>query len=592
MRDWPAGTGPRRAAQSSIGLGGTNAHAVFEEYVRTADAPARADGARAPQLVPLSARTRDDLVRAAAALRRHLTGPRAAALRLDDVAHTLRTGRVAMACRVAFVVRDLERLAAELDAFVRDPDGDDTARRFTGPAASPTESAARKHTERLARALADGKPKKAAKAWARGADADWSRLTGQRPARRVSLPGYAFAPVAHPYPARAPHARAAALRPDETPGTPLAHPLLHENVSRFDDQRYRSAFTGDEFVLRDHVVDGKLLPAVAGLEMACTAVRRALPEAAGRRIIVTSVTWARPVVVDDGGRRVEFTLTRDDTSPTGPLAFALLTDGDQVVRPGPRHHRGGRAAAPRRPRRPARPAAPHAPRGRGRVRAHRPRGCRLRRGLPPRARAAPGRARRAPRGARRTAAARAPARHGGRLRPPPELPRRRRARLARPGPRLRLRHGRAGCGRHHAGALRPRPARRARAVRRDDVRLGAPGGAACHGRGARPRHRPRRPGRPGLRHAARPRLPRPDRPPAAGEPARPGAARASELRTLLPVWEPRHPAEAPRPGRPSARRGARPRRRPQAVRQNWPRSTPATSASTCPTARPSTTSPH
>ncbi|MEU6903917.1 amino acid adenylation domain-containing protein [Streptomyces coeruleorubidus] len=331
LRDWPAGTGPRRAAQSSIGLGGTNAHAVFEEYVRTADAPARADGAGARQLVPLSARTRDDLVRAAAALCRHLTGPRAAALRLDDVAHTLRTGRVAMACRVAFVVRDLERLAAELEAFVRAPDGDDTARRFTGPAAGSTEGAARKHTARLARALADGKLKKAAKAWARGADADWSRLTGQRPARRVSLPGYAFAPVAHPYPARAPHARAAAPRPGETPGTPLAHPLLHENVSRFDEQRYRSDFTGDEFVLRDHVVDGKkLLPAVASLEMACTAVRRALPEAPGRRIVVRSVTWARPVVVGDGGRQVEFTLTRDDTSPSGPLGFALLTDGDQV----------------------------------------------------------------------------------------------------------------------------------------------------------------------------------------------------------------------------------------------------------------------
>ncbi|MFE0729509.1 amino acid adenylation domain-containing protein [Streptomyces antibioticus] len=329
LQDWPEAAGPRRAAQSSIGLGGTNAHAVFEEYVLAA--PARTDGPDVPQLVPLSARTRDDLVRAAAELSRHLTGPRAAALRLDDVAHTLRTGRVAMACRVAFVVRDLERLAAELDAFVRDPDGDDTARRFTGPTAGPAGGASRKQTARLARGLADGKLKKAAKAWVRGAEADWSPLTGQRLARRVSLPGYAFAPVAHPYPARAPHARATAVpRPDATPGTPLAHPMLHENVSRLDGQRYRSAFTGDEFVLRDHVVDGKkLLPAVASLEMACTAVRRALPDMAGRRTVVKNVTWARPVVVGDGGRQVEFTLTRDGTSPSAPLDFALLTDGDK-----------------------------------------------------------------------------------------------------------------------------------------------------------------------------------------------------------------------------------------------------------------------
>ncbi|WP_161624828.1 non-ribosomal peptide synthetase [Streptomyces spectabilis] len=330
LRDWPAGTGPRRAAQSSIGLGGTNAHAVFEEYVPAA--PARPDGEGAPELVPLSARTRDDLVRAAAELHRHLTGPRATALRLDDVAHTLRTGRVAMAHRVAFVVRDLDRLAAELDAFVRDPDGDDTARRFTGPAAgcAPADGdAARKHTARLARKLADGRLKKAAKAWARGADADWSPLTGQRAARRVSLPGYAFAPVPHPYPARTP--RGAAPRPDATPGTAPAHPLLHENVSRLDGQRYRSAFSGDEYVLHDHVVDGKkLLPAVASLEMACAAVRQALPETAGRRTVLKNVTWARPVVVDEGGRQVEFTLTRETAASSGALGFALLTDGDQL----------------------------------------------------------------------------------------------------------------------------------------------------------------------------------------------------------------------------------------------------------------------
>ncbi|MFI8931749.1 amino acid adenylation domain-containing protein [Streptomyces sp. NPDC053474] len=329
LREWPRGKTPRRAAQSSIGLGGTNAHAVFEEYVPAA--PARPDSEGTPQLVPLSARTREDLVRAAAELRRHLTGPRAAALRLDDVAHTLRTGRVAMACRVAFVVRDLGQLAAELEAFVQDPDGDDTARRFAGPAGgcvATDRDATRKRTAQFARRLADGKLKKAAKAWARGAEADWSPLAGQRPARRVSLPGYAFAPVRHPYVARAP--RTTAPGPDAVPGTPHAHPLLHENVSRLDGQRHRSSFSGDEYVLRDHVVDGrKLLPAVASLEMACTALRQALPAAAGRRTVLKNVTWARPVVVGDAGRQVEFTLTRDDAAPSGPLDFALLTDGDQ-----------------------------------------------------------------------------------------------------------------------------------------------------------------------------------------------------------------------------------------------------------------------
>ncbi|GHC53183.1 non-ribosomal peptide synthetase [Streptomyces flavofungini] len=343
LRDWPREAEPRRAAQSSIGLGGSNAHAVFEEYVPPRAAQERPDEESTPQLVPLSARTRDDLVRAAAALRRQLTGPRAAALRLDDVAHTLRTGRVAMACRVAFVVRDLRQLAAELAEFVDHPDRDDSARRFTGPAAGCATAdgdTARKRAAQLARKLADGKLKKAAKAWARGAEADWNVLPGQWSARRVSLPGYAFAPVSHPYPERRSRAGAPAGSrteatpaplPSGIPGTP-AHPLLHENVSRLDGQRHRSSFTGDEYVLRDHVVDGrKLLPAVASLEMACAAVRQALPEATGRRTVLKNVTWARPVVVGDGGRQVEFTLTRErDAAHPGPLGFALLADGDQL----------------------------------------------------------------------------------------------------------------------------------------------------------------------------------------------------------------------------------------------------------------------
>ncbi|MDJ0460314.1 non-ribosomal peptide synthetase [Streptomyces sp. H27-C3] len=339
--DWPAGEAPRRAAQSSIGLGGSNAHAVFEEYVR--DSGPDSDGA-ASQLVPLSARTPADLERGAAELLRHLTGPRAGSLRLDDLAHTLQVGRVPMACRVAFVVRDLRQLVAQLDLFVKDATGEDPRARFTGRLGSGAETAKRRDAK-LARRLAGGKLKKVAEAWAGGADIDWSLLPRQRPGRRLSLPGYAFGPVAHPWPARAPRAAGAAgaapakPRPD-APSSPRLHPLLHENVSRLDGQRYRSHFTGEEQVLRDHVVAGeKLLPAVASLEMAYTAVRRALPDAVrpGRRTVLKNVTWVRPVAVADGGRDVEFTLAperghteaADSGTATGSLRFELVSDGDR-----------------------------------------------------------------------------------------------------------------------------------------------------------------------------------------------------------------------------------------------------------------------
>jgi hypothetical protein len=64
----------------------------------------------------------------------------------------------------------------------------------------------------------------------------------------------------------------------------VLHPLLHRNTSDFNEQRYSSRFTGEEFFLRDHQVrsDGhsaqKVLPGVAYLEMARAAIEHAWPE--------------------------------------------------------------------------------------------------------------------------------------------------------------------------------------------------------------------------------------------------------------------------------------------------------------------------
>lgn len=84
--DWVAGDGPRRAAVSSFGIGGTNAHVILEEAptLVTAEAP---DG---PQTLVLSARTETALAAAAANLADALEADGPA---MADVAHTLLRGR-------------------------------------------------------------------------------------------------------------------------------------------------------------------------------------------------------------------------------------------------------------------------------------------------------------------------------------------------------------------------------------------------------------------------------------------------------------------------------------------------------------------
>ncbi len=125
VRAWPDGAKPRRAAVSSFGIGGTNAHLVLEQ------APARrvSGTSRSWQILALSARTLPALDRATDGLADALCEPPEAPL--ADTACTLLTGRKAFEHRRVVVC---ESVSGALDAI----DADDPARVFTGVAsASP-----------------------------------------------------------------------------------------------------------------------------------------------------------------------------------------------------------------------------------------------------------------------------------------------------------------------------------------------------------------------------------------------------------------------------------------------------------------------
>ncbi|GLW56393.1 type I polyketide synthase [Kitasatospora phosalacinea] len=126
--DWSAGTvelltearkwigdGPRRAAVSSFGISGTNAHLILEQAPEAEHpAPARADGA--PLL--LSARSAEALRAQAARLHAHLTEHPETGL--ADAAHTLATARTLFRHRAVVLAPDRDRALAGLDALARD----------------------------------------------------------------------------------------------------------------------------------------------------------------------------------------------------------------------------------------------------------------------------------------------------------------------------------------------------------------------------------------------------------------------------------------------------------------------------------------
>ncbi|MFI0907725.1 type I polyketide synthase [Streptomyces sioyaensis] len=120
---WPDHGRPRRAAVSSFGVSGTNAHVILEQAPAQEPAP-EADGVPAtdagsrPLAFPLSARTAESLRTLSARLHERLSGRPAPPLR--DLAWSLATTRTAFEERATVVAADHEELLRGLDLLARD----------------------------------------------------------------------------------------------------------------------------------------------------------------------------------------------------------------------------------------------------------------------------------------------------------------------------------------------------------------------------------------------------------------------------------------------------------------------------------------
>ncbi|MEU1866659.1 thioester reductase domain-containing protein [Streptomyces gardneri] len=125
---WPELDRPRRAAVSSFGVSGTNAHVILEEVPEETTAPEQAEGGQAVPWV-LSAKSRPALREQARRLAAHLA--ERPELTDQDVAFSLATTRAALPERASIVGVDREARLARLDALA---DGEPAAGLVTGSA--------------------------------------------------------------------------------------------------------------------------------------------------------------------------------------------------------------------------------------------------------------------------------------------------------------------------------------------------------------------------------------------------------------------------------------------------------------------------
>ncbi|WP_424217639.1 SDR family NAD(P)-dependent oxidoreductase (plasmid) [Streptomyces sp. BI20] len=118
-RDWPAGPEPRRAAVSSFGISGTNAHVIVEAAPEPPEPAAALPHLAGPLPVVLTGKDPRGLAAHAALLLDHL---RTTGDPLPEVAHALATTRAALDERAVVVGADLPALTAGLTALAEGSD--------------------------------------------------------------------------------------------------------------------------------------------------------------------------------------------------------------------------------------------------------------------------------------------------------------------------------------------------------------------------------------------------------------------------------------------------------------------------------------
>ncbi|MCP6681311.1 SDR family NAD(P)-dependent oxidoreductase [Bacillus nakamurai] len=296
---------PRRAGLSSFGASGSNAHIILEEYIPPAHQGAVLEN-EVCKIIPLSARNKDRLSAYAKKLARSL--PEKASI--SEIAYTLQTGREAMEERVVFFVKDIDDLKQKLNDFANGKENIPDCWRGQAEMPELSASAPAPETDNV-RLLAES--------WAEGKHVDWSKRYGKDKPLKISVPTYPFAKERYWIPQQ--------KQQEKSLSGVVLHPLLQQNTSDFSQQRFTSVFTGDEFFLSDHVVDGKkILPGVAYLEMAGEAVKKAAgAEEKYQCISLKNVVWVRPIIIENEPKEIHIALYPEDN---GEITYEIYSEAE------------------------------------------------------------------------------------------------------------------------------------------------------------------------------------------------------------------------------------------------------------------------
>ncbi len=322
--DWPTEGGmQRRAAVSSFGFSGTNAHIVVEE---APEQVLSSNAAKPYYLVTLSAKNNEALNQRILNLHAYLkTYPENS---LEAIAYTLNVGRSHFNHRCALVVSSIDELIIKLEQIHsrEKPPGyfqgdakkklenksfhDRAHKSILGEFKNPFHQDGNQYKKQL-EALGD--------LYIKGSDIDWELVHRGEVHQKISLPTYPFLKERYWIP---------------QPADKL-HPLLDGSVSTLEKQCYQTFLQPDAFYLRDHVINGKqILPGVCYLEMARMGGTLASHSSLGV-CGLNNVIWSQPIVGENSkkitlslhpkGERMEYEIYSNEAEE-----YSLHSQGEIV----------------------------------------------------------------------------------------------------------------------------------------------------------------------------------------------------------------------------------------------------------------------